>query len=387
MQRGRVYEASGKFYVQYRVAGRQVSTYLCDKSPAAYSKSCKSVQLKCAEFMLSVNKAPTAKPLVDMLITDFWEQRFVPWATEITSQGRPRLKHTTQTTYRKVWNQRLKSHFAGLMLSQYTAIRGTAFLDGLTSTQGQRSLHHIRAVASVIFKRACAEGRIAANPWRDVVMPASAIKNGKTPAYTWQEAKQAIVALEGRQDCQLILALCCFQGLRPNEVVALRWEDLDGEWLHIRRGMVNGRLDIPKTQSSANSIPLLPDVRRSLEIYAEGKKEGWMFPSEGGFLSAEKIIAPEMKHLAGVAPIDLHNLVVRVIRPTLESRGLEWKPLKAGRTGTCTQLIEKTGNLNLAQRILRHRDKTTTLRMYDQGISNEAALAGVRSLQLPGETK
>lgn len=213
-------------------------------------------------------------------------------------------------------------------------------------------------------------------------MPTSAVKAKPTQHYTWKEAADIIAAFPDRPDVQLIFALCCFCGLRPNEVVALRFEDLDGDWLHIRRGFVRGRLDCPKTSSSADAVPLPDAIRKQLEIYAAGKKEDWLFPN-GGVLTADRIIAPEMKHLAGVSPVDLHNLVARVIKPRLADRKLKYKPLKAGRTGACTEIMEQTGRMDLAQRILRHEDKTTTSRFYKKQLSNRAALEGIRRLQLP----
>jgi hypothetical protein len=113
-----------------------------------------------------------------------------------------------------------------------------------------------------------------------------------------------------------------------------------------------------------------------------GKREGWLFPS-GGVLTAERIVDPELKYLAGVAPVDLYNLTTRTIKPILRAKGLKWKPLKAGRTGTCTEIIERTGRVELAQRILRHDDQTTTLRFYNKGISDREALLGIRRLDLP----
>jgi integrase len=382
MQQGRIYEASGRFYVQYRANGKQVSKFLCEKSAAYYSKSCKAVRLKCAELMLEVNKsAAIVAPMADMRIADFWG-RFLGWCQEMTSDGRPRFKPDTLRGYRQIWRQHLSAHFAEATLREYTPDRGTVFLDTLTASQSQRTLAHIKSVAQLLFKRAVAERRIQSNPWRDVVMPKSAIRTPKNPHYTWEEAKAVFQALEGHPDCQLMIALACFLGLRPNEIVALRWEDLDGDWLHIRRGMVRGKLDVPKSQSSMNAVPLPLEIRRQLEDYRAGKTEGWMFPSTG-ILTAERIVDPAMKHLAGVAPVDLHNLIARVIRPVLAAKGLKWKPLKAGRTGTCTEVIERTGRVELAQRLLRHADQTTTLRFYNKGISDREALLGIRRLELP----
>ena len=384
MQKGRIYETSRSYYVQYRDAsGKQVSKHLADKGGQYYSKTCKALQLKRDEVMLEINRAASTRPFADMRIVDFWEQCYVPWMTSITSQGRPRLKPSTTNSYIKLFNLHLRAFFGDKMLSEFRAIEGTRFLDSLTGSHGQRSITQIKGVAQLLFKRAVAEGRIASNPWRDVVLPKSAIATKPSPCYTWKEAAEAVRALDsaGRPDCALIMALCCYLGLRPNEVAALRFEDIEGDWLHIRRGYVRGRLDVPKTVSSAQPVPLPEAIRKQLEIYAGGRTEGWLFPN-GGTLPAERIVAPDMKHLAGLAPVDLPNLSARVIRPILKARGIPWKSLKAGRTGACTAIVEGQ-DLQLARRMLRHKDMLTTARFYDKGISDRTALEGIRKLQLP----
>jgi integrase len=203
-----------------------------------------------------------------------------------------------------------------------------------------------------------------------------------TPHYTWAEAEDVISALVDRVDCQLVIALACFAGLRPNEIAALRWEDVDGEWLHIRRGLVNGKLDTPKTAESVRSIPLLPQVRIPLELWQQkSNATGWIFPNEGT-LTAKRITAPEMAQYAGgPSPVNLHSLCQRVIRPVLEKAKLQWKPLKAGRTGACTAIIERSnGNAALAQAVLGHKSMTTTLAVYKKAISPQNLLAGMKAL-------
>src|SRR5216684_3893977 len=107
-QLGRIYEASGKFYVQYRVVvnGKRVqrSHFLCAKDDRHRSTTDRSVKL----------------------LRD----------------------------YKQIWRQHLKSHFGNLTLQEYAPHTGTVFLDSLTGTQGKATLRHIKACATSLFKRA-----------------------------------------------------------------------------------------------------------------------------------------------------------------------------------------------------------------------------------------
>ena len=59
-----------------------------------------------------------------------------------------------------------------------------------------------------------------------------------------------------------------------------------------------------------------------------------------------------------------------------------WKPLKAGRMGACTAVIEKSnGNYALAQALLRHKSMKTTLDVYKKQITDQAFLSGMKLLE------
>jgi integrase len=392
---GTIYEASGAFYVRY-VTGMTVSESgkprpvqkshrLCERNDKYYSSKAKAVKLLRDEFMLTVSTRQGRAVAEDMRIVDFWEQRYLPYCNEtLQLTGRPRKKPSTIRGYKQIWTQHLKSHFGNITLQGYEPRLGTMFLQSLTGTQGKATLKHIKALGSSLFKRAVIEQRIKVNPWHDVAMPDDAIESSRTPHYTWEEAENIISALVDRVDCQLIMALACFLGLRPNEIAPLRWEDFDGEWLHIRRGYVRGKLDVPKTRESIRSVPLVDRVRVPLELWRQKSKnptEGWLFPSEGT-LPESRIVAPELKHLAGCfSPLDLHNVISRVIVPALKEKKLTWKPLKAGRTGACTEVIERSnGNAALAQALLGHKDMATTTSIYKKQVSLPALQNGMRLL-------
>jgi integrase len=253
---------------------------------------------------------------------------------------------------------------------------GTQFLQSLTGTQGKNTLKHIKALGSSIFKRALNEQRIEANPWNNVQMPDDAIEPESTKHYTLAEAEDMISALVDHVDCQLVIALSCFLGLRPGEIAALKWEDFDSENVYIRRSVVRGNVDTPKTQESVASLPLIDQVRVPLKLWREKSKraEGWVFESQKK------------------TPVDLHNLISRIIFPHIEggrecvrcnekpkASGVEWKGLYAGRRGACTAVIENTnGNYAVAQALLRHKSMTTTLNVYKKQITPEALKVGMK---------
>jgi integrase len=347
-------------------------------------RPCKALKLKLDTFMSRVNQqqhnATNRNLAEDMLIVDFWQQNYLPYCEEIVKlTGKPRKRHSTIRGYKQIWNQHFKAHFANFTLRQYEPRLGTQFLASLTSTQGRNTLKHIRALGSSIFSRAVVEERIKMNPWHEVTLPEDAIEPSQTNHYTLGEAENLISALKDHVDCQVVLALSCFLGLRPGEIAALRWNDFDSESVHIRRSVVRGKVDTPKTKESMAELPLVDGhILIPLQLWRQkldNPESGWVFPSQND------------------TPVDLHNLIARVIVPHVNGSDecirckaiptksdVNWKGLYAGRRGACTLVIERTSKAELAQALLRHKSMSTTLNVYKKAITPEEFKNGLKAL-------
>jgi integrase len=326
----------------------------------------------------------------DMPIAEFWEH-YLTYCEEIVQlTGKPRKKPSTVRGYKQIWKQHLKAHFGDMTLQRYEPSMGTQLLQSLTSTQGKNTLKHIKALGSSLFKRAVVEQRIKVNPWHDVQMPDDAIESKSTKHYTLEEAENIISSLVDHVDAQLVMALSCFLALRPGEIAALRWEDFDADSVHIRRSVVRGIVDVPKTPESIAPLPLIDPVRVPLELWRQksgNPTEGWVFK--------------KVRKIGEDVPADLHNLIARIIKPHVEGRekcercdlipkksGVEWKTLYAGRRGACTAVIENTGgNYAVAQALLRHKSMTTTLNVYKKAITPEAFKNGMKLLEAAANGK
>jgi integrase len=390
IQQGYIYESSGAFFVRYYITeivdGNPVrvqrSHRLCEKSEKYYARNAKSVKLLRNDFMQKVNtqQASGRSTQQDMTISDFWEREYLPYCEDILPlTGKARKKPSTVRGYKQIWKQHLAQHFGKITLQEYEPSMGTQFLQSLTGTQGKTTLKHIKALGSSLFKRAVIREKIKVNPWHDVNMPDDVIESESTKHYTLEEAENIISALVDHVDCQLVMALACFLALRPGEIAALRWEDFDSENVNIRRSVVRGIVGTPKTLESVAALPLIDQVKIPLELWrrqSQNPKEGWVFPSRNE------------------TPVDLHNLIARVIRPHVEGQSEcerckkvpkksgVWKTLYAGRRGACTAVIENTGgNYAVAQALLRHKSMLTTLGVYKKAITPEAFRNGMKLLE------
>lgn len=356
---------------------------LCPQAGEHFSeKSLSAVRQKIMQTVNTQNgNGATSPPVQDMTVVEFWENHYLPYC-ESGWKGAG-MKPSTIRGYRQIWNQHLKNHFATIAVQNYTADMASDLLSSLKTTQGKNTLNHIRTLGSAMFNEAMERKyrtRPSGNPWKGLRIPKDCKDTSPTKHFTLEEADNLVSALKEHPDCQLIIALSFFLGLRPGEIAGLKWEDFDSDTVHIRRSVVLGHVGTPKTIESQAPLPLIDQVRLPLELWrakCENRTEGWVFENRDG------------------DPIDLHNIINRVIKPhvkgedecaickiTPEKSGVQWKGLYAGRRGAATFAIDVTnGNYAVAQALLRHKSMTTTLNVYKKAITAPAFKAGMLQLQ------
>jgi integrase len=83
------------------------------------------------------------------------------------------------------------------------------------------------------------------------------------------DAENIISALVDSVDCQALMALACFTGLRPGEIQGLGWNDIERDWVHIRRSIVRGNEGELKTANSLASLPLITSVKIPLALWRQ----------------------------------------------------------------------------------------------------------------------
>ena len=346
---GYICEASGAFFVRYYSSGNQVSHRLCSRDDKYYSRTCREVKLLRDDFMQTVNTG-NAPNVHDITVGDFWRETYQPFTVE-------NLRHSTVYGHRHVWAQHLEKHFGTMTLREYRTHMGSAFLTKLAKTLCRSTVQHIRSLASGIFSHAVNLGLIESNPWHDVKVLGRSRAPEDTAHYTLEDAENIISALVDHVDCQALMALARFTGLRPGEIQGLRWDDIDGDWVHIRRSIVHGKEGELKTTNSLASLPLITPVKIPLALWRQKAGDN------------ERVF-----------PRDLKTLVKLVIKPALKKKRLQWKGLYAGRRGAATALVALTGDALAAKELLRHSNIGVTHSKYVKKLP-EALARGVKLLE------
>jgi integrase len=212
--------------------------------------------------------------------------------------------------------------------------------------------------------------RITVNPWRDAGSLSVIKRPGATHAYTLEDAEAISNALVDNPPAQLVFCLAAFMGLRPGEISALKWQDIewndqpDMSWIHIRRSAWRSIVGTTKTDESVASVPLIEPVKSMLNTWKVQSFHGseWILPNRSN------------------KPQEMGSFQKRLIIPVLYKKGIEWHGLYAGRRAAATLLVQLTGDAVAAQYVLRHKNLSTTTAFYIKPVQT-AAVEGMKLVE------
>jgi integrase len=158
-------------------------------------------------------------------------------------------------------------------------------------------------------------------------------------------------------------------GLRPGELFALRWNDVDGHSLRLDEETVDGKIfQTLKTKKSRAFLALPASLREGLtewrDLQNPDSEDDFIFPNSEG----------------GVFRVD--NYRADVLRPVLneiaKETGISGIDFRACRR-TCATHLSKHGGIKEVPSHLRHSRATTRLDVYIQEIP-KAVREAVESL-------
>src|SRR5262249_24200861 len=142
------------------------------------------------------------------------------------------------------------------------------------------TVDHLRWDLHQIFGLAASEGHLRKNAAELLVTPKS-IRSRPKLVMTREEVNKCFSVLSLRD--RLIVKLAVLGGMRPGEILALRWKSLTEDSADVRQRIYRGELDVPKTRKSSRKVALSDglwsDIKRGWR-WAQmfGRKRGCSLP-------------------------------------------------------------------------------------------------------------
>ena len=341
VQRGQIFQRHGAWHLRYRVDGKQVSRRLAEYNEQYRTE--KSVRALADQILSPVNQGLELGGL--QTLQQFIELTYLPHA-------KLHRKPSTYNGYLNLYNLRIAPHVGGLRLATFRTLDGQRVLNSIASTNtlSHQTFKNVKSLLSAVFTFAKRMGAFdGVNPIEDTEAPKGKPAS-ETHAYSQKEIDKMIEYLGGTALAAVIVA--AYTGLSLGELQGLKWEDVNGEELSVRRTIWHGIEGTPKTHARQDAVPLLPVVQKAL---TEHRKRNpltiWIF--EGPY----------------VKPYDLATLGSKTIKSELEGSGVEWKGWHALRRGFATRLHEAGVQDRIIQSLMRHSSLSVTMKHYVKATS------------------
>jgi integrase len=221
----------------------------------------------------------------------------------------------------------------------------------LADSSIRNALNPVRAALATAVR----EGMVRHNPTRDVALPhrPRVDEDDEDVRALSREQLAALLALVPERH-RLLFRFLASTGLRISELVGLQWRhlQLDGSHAHVkvRRAIVRGRVEPPKSRHGKRDVPLPFELVSDLRQHRKATE----WPGEDD---------PVFPSLVG-KPLDPGNLRRRVLAPAAEEAGVPSAGFHVLRHTCATLLFARGANAVQVQRWLGHGSPSFTLSVY-----------------------
>lgn len=317
---------------------------------------------KQAEEALRQAIAARAQTKIDerpkLTFEQFWRERYLPlyeqnWKASSRKTQIDNIEHYCVTLLKDV------------PLAQIDRFQLQKIANGLAQEFSSSVVAKFVTWSRAILEEAVDQEFLAKNPARKLTIPETRAENKRFLKI--EEIPKVLRRLPFREE--LILRMTLVLGLRPGELFALRWNDVEGYSLRLDEATVDGKV-YPKlkTKQSRGYVALPASLRGSLAQWKSMQNPA----------ADDEFIFPNCR--GGVHRVD--NYRADVLRPALnkiaEETGIGGIDFRACRR-TCATHLSQYGGVKEVQAHLRHSRATTTLEVYIQEIP-EAVRQAVEDL-------
>lgn len=239
------------------------------------------------------------------------------------------------------------------------------YFNNLGKKYAKETALKIRNIMNPVFNAAVEDELIKRNPLdsdRIKITGKETVSHKAIPREKMDEIKEALPSLEGR--VLIMAALLCYTGMRHEEILGLKWEDIGDEWIEIQRAVVHPRrgtpvVKAPKTKTSQRQIPYIQHLKDLLEPH---RTTGFLLSKEGD----------------GKNPLSYAE-ARRVFEKIKKQFNLEGFSAHDFRDTCATEWREAGIGLDVIARLLGHAKTETTERKYVK-YRNDLVLQSVATL-------
>jgi integrase len=262
-------------------------------------------------------------------VADLWEAKRLP-----------QLKESSQYSFPKLIAKHLRPYFGSLPLEN---IKTGNVNDWITALNNEglepKTVHNMWKMFRAIMNWHAQQNDEQPRKWYPNL---PVVPEDEQRWFTQDEIKRLVVSAKGQY--RVLFHLAGFSGLRAGELFGLRVEDLDPVRgvIHVKRSVWRGREVTPKTRKGYRDVFIDSVTVRMLQEHLGTKTSGRIFETQNG------------------TPLDTHNVVRQVLKPSCKRLGIVPGGMHAFRHGRVSHLQQQGAPSEFTKRQVGHSSLRTT---------------------------
>ena len=278
----------------------------------------------------------------------------------------PLLSSSTQDCYRGVISKYLAPRFDRLCLRDLSRLTIQQYFSGMAGKVSFPTIAKIRDVLSSVLRAAVDVDYLIKSPMEGLRLPLDKRPRQPKPTITPEQFNRLVELVAEPYASMLYVSV--WTGLRVSELIGLKWHCIREDSITIEQRFCRGDWSVPKTQASAATIGVSPEViariHRLKELTVE-VRAGRAVRKHDLVKSAgpNDLVFQSVK--TGV-PMNDQNVLKRHIQPAARTLGLHFLNWRCLRTSHATWLVQAGADPKSVQGQMRHSRISTTMDIYAQ---------------------
>jgi len=260
----------------------------------------------------------------------------------------------------------LEPRFSRLCLRDLTRLTMQQYFSGMAGKVAHPTVSKIRDAFSSILRAAVDVEYLNKNPMEGLRLPLDKRARQPKPTITPEQFHNLVELVS--EPYATMLSVSVWTGLRVSELIGLKWRCIHADSITIEERYSRGDWSVPKTQASAATIGVSPEViTRILCLKTLSVKV-----RAGRAMRTHKLVksaGPDDLVFQSVQtgrPMNDQNILKRHIQPAARKMGLPFVNWRCLRTSHATWLVQAGADPKSVQGQMRHSRVSTTMDIYAQ---------------------
>jgi integrase len=306
-----------------------------------------------------------------MSFSDFMHDTYMPrYLQPAGPSGASHLSSSTRSSYQGIIAKYLEPKFGRACLRDLTRSALQQYFSGMASQVSYPTISKIRDVLSSILRSAVDVDYLNQNPMKGLRLPKDRRPRRPKPTITPEQFTNLVQLVSEPYATMIFVAV--WTGLRVSELIGLKWRCIHADSITIEERYCRGDWSAPKTDASAATIGVDPEVIARLlrlttltvEVRAGRAIRKHKLVKSGG---ADDLVFQSVQN---GRPMNDQNILKRHLQPAARKLGLPFVNWRCLRTSHATWLVQAGADPKSVQGQMRHSRISTTMDIYAQIVAS-----------------